>query len=160
MNFENRYPPIIIYISYHMFHINISWFVSLTISNFNCVFLETFFLIFLEIGLYNYRTTIIYYPYSVCMCDRPFPQPPDMIETQNRCQQNQYDLRSVPQKIIFPKSDQWPNYRRKRMCHQCFSMGKVQHNLFLCLKSNRIASQKFLMRESRYFNRLSREQNG
>ncbi len=29
-----------------------------------------------------------------------------------------------------------------------------------CLKRNHIASQKFLMRESRYFNGLSRELNG
>jgi hypothetical protein len=53
-----------------------------------------------------------------------------------------------------PKSDQWPNYSRKRM--NAF-YGK---NLFSCLKRNHIANHKFLMRESRYFNGLSRELNG
>jgi hypothetical protein len=97
--------------------------------------------------------------FRLCACvgDRPFSQAPDVIETQDRCHWNQYDLRSVPQKTIFRKSDQWPNYRRKRMYHQCFSMGKIQRNLFSCLKSNHITSQKFLMRETRYFNGLLRE---
>ncbi len=46
----------------------------------------------------------------------------------------------------------------KECATNAFSMGKIEHNLFLCLKRNRIVSQKFLMRESRYFNGLSREQ--
>ncbi len=27
----------------------------------------------------------IYYPYSICVCDRPFSQPPHIIETHDWC---------------------------------------------------------------------------
>ncbi len=51
-------------------------------------------------------------------------------------------------KKVLPKSEQWRNYQRKKIRHQCFSMGKILIHLFLCPKRNNLASfsHKFLMK--------------